>query len=66
MGGGEMSDDTLAKITGSVAVSMFIIGIIVGILRGDTALREEAILAGAAYYTNDTSGKPQFKWKECK
>ena len=61
-----MSDDTLAKITGSVAVSMFIIGIIVGILRGDTALREEAILAGAAYYTNDTSGKPQFKWKECK
>jgi hypothetical protein len=61
-----VSDDTLAKLTGSVAVSMFIIGIIVGFTRGDTALREEAILAGVAYYSNDTSGKPQFKWKECK
>jgi hypothetical protein len=61
-----MSDDTLAKLIGAVAVSMFIIGIILGFTRGDTALREEAILAGAAYYTNDTSGKPQFKWKECK
>ena len=61
-----MRDDTLAKVTGSVAVSMFIIGIIVGFTRGDTALREEAILAGAAYYSNDASGKPQFKWKECK
>jgi hypothetical protein len=45
---------------------MFIIGIILGFTRGDTALRKEAILAGAAYYTNDASGKPQFKWKECK
>jgi hypothetical protein len=61
-----MRDDTLAKVTGSVAVSMFIIGIIVGFTRGDTALREEAILAGVAYYSNDASGKPQFKWKECK
>jgi preprotein translocase subunit SecG len=61
-----MRDDTLAKITFSVAVSMFIIGIILGFTRGDTALREEAILAGVAYYSNDASGKPQFKWKECK
>jgi preprotein translocase subunit SecG len=61
-----MSDDTLAKLTGAVAVSMFIIGIILGFTRGDTALRKEAILAKAAYYTNDASGKPQFKWKECK
>ena len=61
-----MSDDTLAKLTGAVAVSAFIIGIILGFTRGDTVLREEAILAGVAYYTNDTNGKPQFKWKECK
>jgi len=61
-----MSDDTLAKLTGAVAVSMFIIGIILGFTRGDTLLREEAIRAGAAYYTNDASGKAQFKWKECK
>jgi preprotein translocase subunit SecG len=61
-----MNDDNLAKLTGAVAVTMFIIGIILGFTRGDTALRKEAILAGSAYYTNDTSGKPQFKWKECK
>jgi preprotein translocase subunit SecG len=61
-----MSDDTLAKITGAVAVSMFIIGIIVGFTRGDTALREEAIQAGHAEWVADTSGKAQFKWKECK
>lgn len=65
-----MSDDTLAKLTGAVAVSMFVIGIVIGIIlgftRGDTLLREEAIRAGAAYYTNDASGSVQFKWKECK
>jgi hypothetical protein len=61
-----MSDDTLAKLTGAVAVSTFIIGILLGFTRGDTALKEEAILAGVAYYTNDASGKAQFKWKECK
>jgi preprotein translocase subunit SecG len=62
-----MSDDEfLAKLTGAVAVIMFIMGIILGFTKGDTALRKEAILAGAAYYTNDASGKAQFKWKECK
>ena len=61
-----MNDDTLAKLTGAVAVSMFIIGIILGFTRGDTLLREEAIRAGAAYYTNNASGESVFKWKECK
>ena len=61
-----MSDDTLAKLTGAVAVSMFVIGIILGFTRGDTLLREEAIRAGHAEWVADASGKPQFKWKECK
>ena len=61
-----MSDDTLAKLTGAVAVSMFVIGIILGFTRGDTLLREEAIRAGVAEWVADASGKPQFKWKECK
>jgi len=29
-------------------------------------LKQEAIRAGVAYYTNDASGSAQFKWKECK
>ena len=61
-----MSDDTLAKLTGAVAVSMFVIGIILGFTRGATLLREEAIRAGHAEWVADASGKPQFKWKECK
>ena len=61
-----MSDDTLAKLTGAVAVVMFVIGIILGFTRGDTLLREEAIRAGVAEWVADASGKPQFKWKECK
>lgn len=60
-----MSDDILAKLT-ATAVSMFVIGIILGFARGDNLLRKEAIKSGVACYTNDASGKPQFKWKECK
>ena len=29
-------------------------------------IKEKAIRAGVAYYTNDASGMSQFKWKECK
>ena len=65
-GGIEMRDDTLAKLTGAVAVSALIIGILLGFTKGDTVLREEAILKGHAEWVADTNGKPQFKWKECK
>ena len=61
-----MSDDTLSALTGVVAVSMGIIGLVLGIHLGHIQIKEEAIRAGVAYYTNDASGKPQFKWKECK
>ena len=37
-----------------------------GRMNGIDKMKEEAIRAGAAYYTNDASGKPQFKWKEAK
>jgi hypothetical protein len=29
-------------------------------------MKEEAIRAGHAEWVADASGKPQFKWKECK
>ena len=61
-----MNDDTLAKLTGAVAVSMFIIGLVLGIYLGHSEIKEEAIRAGHAEWVADASGKPQFKWKECK
>tara|TARA_R110000868_G_scaffold115224_1_gene307829 strand:- start:523 stop:711 length:189 start_codon:yes stop_codon:yes gene_type:complete len=37
-----------------------------GLNTGETNLRKEAIRAGHAEWVADASGKPQFKWKECK
>ncbi len=39
---------------------------VIGLGRGETLMREEAVLKGHAEWVADTSGKPQFKWKECK
>ena len=33
---------------------------------GIDKMKEEAIRAGVAEWVADASGKPQFKWKECK
>ena len=53
-----------------IAILFCIVGIMLGVLVGGCSatrnLKHEAIRAGAAYYTNDASGKAQFKWKECK
>ena len=59
-------ENALSAIAVVVSVGVFIIGAGVGVNTGRTEIKEEAIRAGAAYYTNDASGKPQFKWKECK
>jgi hypothetical protein len=61
-----MKDNNLAPFVGIVAAIILFIGGTLGINKGRTEIKEEAIRAGAAYYTNDASGKPQFKWKECK
>ena len=45
---------------------MALIGMYLGHFVTQSNTKEEAIRAGVAYYTNDASGKPQFKWKECK
>ena len=53
-----------------IVILFCIVGIMLGVLVGGCSatsnLKHEAIRAGAAYYTNDASGKLQFKWKECK
>ena len=37
-----------------------------GYEKGIDKMKEEAIRAGVAEWVADASGKPQFKWKECK
>lgn len=61
-----MNDNKLAVLGGLVAALMFFTGFALGLNEGSTGIKEEAIRAGVAYYTNDASGKAQFKWKECK
>jgi hypothetical protein len=51
----------LVIIALSVAASTFF-----GLAQGGNLIREEAVQSGHAEWVADTSGKPQFKWKECK
>lgn len=37
-----------------------------GYTTGIDKMKEQAILDGHAEWVADASGKPQFKWKECK
>ena len=37
-----------------------------GFTTGIDKMKEQAILDGHAEWVADASGKPQFKWKECK
>jgi hypothetical protein len=39
---------------------------VIGLHRGENLMREEAVLKGHAEWVADQSGKPAFKWKECK
>ena len=37
-----------------------------GVGDGTDQMQQQAVLAGHAEWVADKSGKPQFKWKECK
>jgi len=39
---------------------------LVGLATGNEQIRHEAVASGHAEWVADQSGKPQFKWKECK
>ncbi len=43
-----------------------VIGGLFGQISGVSHMKHEAILEGHAEWVADASGKPQFKWKECK
>ena len=51
-----------------VVIIVICVGVatLLSLARGETLMREEAVLKGHAEWVADTSGKPQFKWKECK
>ena len=38
----------------------------IGVVVGIDKVEQEAVLKGHAEWVADASGKPQFKWKECK
>ena len=59
-----MRDDAIPVIVGSIAAAL--LGWVCGASRVESNIKEEAIRVGVAYYTNDASGKPQFKWKDTK
>lgn len=62
-----MSDDEQFPIfAGVIAGMLLLFAFILGSCIKASNLKEEAIRAGVAYYTNDASGMAQFKWKECK
>jgi hypothetical protein len=39
---------------------------LLSLARGETLMQNEAVLKGHAEWVADQSGKPAFKWKECK
>jgi len=47
-------------------ISAFVVANVCGEMRGIDNMKQQAVHAGHAEWVADTSGKPQFKWKECK
>jgi len=66
MAGGKVKD---GGIIIAIVVSVIISGLAsnrIGFVGGIDKVEQEAVLKGHAEWVADTSGKPQFKWKECK
>ena len=62
-----MKDLDLPPIAYALIGCFFVaLSTVIGLDRGETLMREEAVLKGHAEWVADTSGKPQFKWKESK
>ena len=63
-----MKDAATFLIIPCVVLVLFacVISNLCGLTSGIDKMKEEAIRAGVAEWVADASGKPQFKWKECK
>jgi hypothetical protein len=49
-----------------IIVICVVVATLLSLARGETLMQNEAVLKGHAEWVADTSGKPQFKWRECK
>ena len=61
-----MRDDPFPVIVGVISGMLLLFAFILGSRIKESNIKENAIRAGVAYYTNDASGSVQFKWKEAK
>ena len=61
-----MNENALPWIIGIIAGFVAVLFLFIGSKLGESNTKQEAIRAGAAYYTNDASGMSQFKWKVVK
>lgn len=61
-----MNDEPEVFIVMVIGVILFFVGWAGGKSRGELDIKQEAIKAGVAYYTNNAEGESVFKWKECK
>jgi hypothetical protein len=61
-----MRDDPFPIIAGVITGVLLFCAFMLGSKYAEAGFKEEAVRVGVAYYTNSTSGEPQFKWKEAK
>ena len=62
-----MKDLDLPPIAYALIGCFFVaLSTVIGLDRGENLMREEAVLKGHAEWVADQSGKPAFKWRECK
>lgn len=59
-----MKRDTMILTGAIVAFCCFIIGIGLGTMIDGRCLRRQAVKAGAAYWSSDENGDPEFRWKD--
>jgi hypothetical protein len=65
--GGQMKDDNILIMPIVVCVAIACIASNrIGFSAGIDKVEREAVIKGHAEWVTNQSGKPQFKWKECK
>jgi hypothetical protein len=61
-----VNDDPFPILIGVISGLLLFGAVILGSHLGEKTMREEAVQKGHAEWVADTSGKPKFRWKECK
>jgi hypothetical protein len=65
-GGEAVTNNHFPIIPGVITGVLLFCAFMLGAEYAEAGFKEEAVRVGVAYYTNNASGKPEFKWKECK